>query len=157
MHNAHQEEHPRRECPRVKMILIVEDDPDIGQYLSLAISHETPYLSLLVTDSVRALEVVKHIRPNLFILDYRLSSMNGVELYDQLHLTAGLETIPAIIMSAGLPREQLENEIKQRQLVALPNPHNLDDLVQTLEQVFASAYQGAVTDRAGDSDAPSHH
>jgi len=60
-------------------------------------------------------------------------------------------------MSASLPREQLENEIKQRQLVALPNPHNLDDLVQTLAQVFASAYQGAVTDRAGDSDAPSHH
>ena len=157
MHNAHQEEHPRRECPRVKMILIVEDDPDIGQYLSLAISHETPYQSLLVTDSVRALEVVKHIRPNLFLLDYRLRCLNGVELYDQLHLTSGLETIPAIIMSASLPREQLENEIKQRQLVALPNPHNLDDLVQTLEQVFASALQGAVTDRAGGSDAPSHH
>ena len=157
MHNAHQEEHPRRECPRVKMILIVEDDPDIGQYLSLAISHETPYQSLLGTDSVRALEVVKHIRPNLFLLNYRLPSLNGIELYDQLHLTSGLETIPAIIMSAGLPREQLENEIKQRQLIALPNPHNLDDLVQTLEQVFASAYQGAVTDRAGDSDAPSHH
>src|ERR1700694_2938418 len=97
MYNAHQEEHPRRECPCVKMILIVEDDPGNGQYLSLAISHETRYLSLLVTDSVRALEVVKHIRPNLFILDYRLSSVNGVELYDQLHLTEGLETIPAII------------------------------------------------------------
>ena len=157
MHNAHQEEHPRRECPRVKMILIVEDDPDIGQYLSFAISHETPYQSLLVTDGVRALEVVKHIRPNLFLLDYRLPCLNGVGLYDQLHLTSGLETIPAIIMSASLPREQLENEIKRRQLVALPNPHNLDDLVQTLEQVFASAFQGAVTDRAGDSDAPSHH
>ena len=157
MHNAHQEEHPGRECSCVKMILIVEDDPDIGQYLSLAISLETPYQSLLVTDSVQALEVVKHNRPNLFLLDYRLPCLNGVELYDQLHLTSGLETIPAIIMSASLPREQLENEIKQRQLVALPNPHNLDDLVQTLEQVFASAYQGAVTDRAGDSDAPLHH
>ena len=77
---------------------------------------------------------------------YRLSSMNGVELYDQLHLTEGLETIPAIIMSAGLPREQLENEIKQRQLVVLPNPHDLDVLLQTIEQVFASAFQGTVTD-----------
>ena len=157
MHNAHQEEHPRRECPRVKMILIVEDDPGIGQYLSLAISHETPYQSLLVTDSVRALEVVKHIRPNLFLLDYRLRCLNGVELYDQLHLTEGLETIPAIIMSASLPHEKLENEIKQRQLVALPNPHDLDDLHQTIEQVFASSLQEAVTDRGGDSDAPSHH
>ena len=157
MHNAHQEEHPGREYACVKTILIVEDDPGIGQYLSLAISHETPYQSLLVTHSVRALEVVKHIRPNLFLLNYRLPCLNGVELYDQLHLTAGLETIPAIIMSAGLPQEQLENEIKQRQLVALPNPHDLDDLLQTLEQVFAPAYQGAVTDRGGDSDAPLHH
>src|ERR1700694_3188068 len=139
------------------MILIVEDDPGIGQYIFLTISRETPYQSLLVTDSVRALEVVKHIRPNLFILDYRLPSLSGVELYDQLHLTAGLETIPAIIMSAGLPREQLENEIKRRQLVALPNPHDLDDLLQTIEQVFAPAFQGTVADRGGDSDAPSHH
>lgn len=144
MHNARQVEHPGREYSSVKMILIIEDDPGIGQYISLAISHETPYLSLLVTDSVRALEVVKHIRPNLFILDYRLPFMNGVELYDQLHLRAGLETIPAIIMSAGLPQEQLENEIKQRHLVVLPKPHDLDNLLQTIEQV--SAFQGAVTD-----------
>lgn len=122
----------------MKTILIVEDDPGIGQYISLAISHETPYLALLVTDSVRALEVVKHIRPNLFILDYRLSSMNGVELYDQLHLTEGLETIPAIIMSASLPREQLENEIKQRQLVALPNFHDLDNLLSVPIPMLAS-------------------
>jgi CheY-like chemotaxis protein len=144
VHNARQVEHPGREYSSVKMVLIVEDDPGIGQYIFLAIFHETPYLSLLVTDSVRALEVVKHIRPNLFMLDYRLPSMNGVELYDQLHLTEGLETIPAIIMSAGLPREQLENEIKQRQLVVLPTPHDRDDLLQTVEQVFASAFQGAV-------------
>ena len=139
MHNAHQKEHPDRERSSVKTILIVEDDPGIGEYISLAISLETPYLPLLVTDSVRALEVVKHIKPNLFILDYHLPSMNGVELYDQLHLTEGLETIPAIIMSASLPHEQLENEIKQRHLVTLPNPHNLDELHQTIEQVFASA------------------
>jgi len=145
LHNVHQEEHPGREYSCVKMILIVEDDPGIGQYISLAISHETPYLSLLVTDSVRALEVVEHIRPNLFILDYHLYFMNGVELYDQLHLTKGLETIPAIIMSASLPQEQLENEIKQRNLVTLPNPHDLDDLLQTIEQVFASVLQGTVS------------
>jgi DNA-binding NtrC family response regulator len=157
VHNAHQEEHPGRECSCVKMILIVEDDPGIGQYIFLTISRETPYLSLLVTDSVRALEVVKHIRPNLFILDYRLSSVNGVELYDQLHLTEGLETIPAIIMSADLPREQLENEIKQRYLVALPNPHDRGGLLQTIEQVFASVSQGTVTDRGGGSGASSHH
>ena len=157
MHNAHQDEHPGREYSCVRTILIVEDDPGIGQYISLAISHETPYLPLLVTDSVRALEVVEHIRPNLFILDYHLSSMNGVELYDQLHLTEGLETIPAIIMSASLPHEQLENEIKQRHLVTLPNPHDLDDLLQTIGQVFASVLQGTVTDRGGDSDVPSQH
>jgi len=154
MYNSHQEEHPGRERSSVKTILIVEDTA-IGSYLVEAIQQETLYHPLLAVDSERALEVVKHIRPNLFILDYRLSCMNGVELYDQLHLTEGLETIPAIILSAGLPQEQLENEIKQRHLVTLPNPHNLDDLLQTIERVFASAVQGTVRDRGEDSDAPS--
>ena len=43
-----------------------------------------------------------------FLLDYHLSSMNGIEPYDRLHATEGLETIPAIIMSASLPQELLD-------------------------------------------------
>jgi CheY-like chemotaxis protein len=117
-------------------ILIVEDDADIGTYLVTAIQQETSYQPLLVTESQQALETVKHIKPDLFLLDYRLPESNGLDLYDQLHAMAGLEAIPAIIMSASLPEGRLEEEIKQRQLFALSNPHTLDELIETLHQAL---------------------
>lgn len=125
-----------REQHITRSILIVEDDADIGAYLVTAMKQETSYHPLLVTESQQALEAVKHIKPDLFLLDYRLSEGNGIELYDQLHTIAGLEAIPAIIMSASLPEVRLNEEIKQRQLFALPNPHTLDELIQTIEQAL---------------------
>ena len=121
----------------LKSILIVEDDANVGSYLIEAIRQESPYHSLLVVNSERALEVVKHIKPDLFLLDYHLSSMNGIELYDRLHATEGLEAIPAIIMSASLPQELLDKEIKQRHLTALPSPHELHALLATLQELLA--------------------
>src|ERR1700694_1009309 len=110
MHNTPQS---GRERSSVKTILIVADTA-IGSSLVETIQQETPYHPLLAVDSERALEVVKHIKPNLLLLNYSLSSsMNGIELYDQLHATGGREALPAILISACLPQEQLENEIKQ--------------------------------------------
>src|SRR6266851_879454 len=85
-----------------KTILIVEDDEDIGEFLTLVISQMTDKVVFVSTTSATALEVVRHIKPDLLLLDYRLDEMNGVELYDQIHTIEGFETVPAIVMSASL-------------------------------------------------------
>lgn len=121
-----------------KTILIVEDNPAMGSYLVEAILQETAYHPLLVGEGRRALEVVKQIRPNLFLLDYHLAGMNGIELYDHLHTTPGLEAIPAVMVSASLPRHVLETEIKQRNLPVINGPHELDDLLRMLHQCLDS-------------------
>ncbi len=120
-----------------KIILIVDDDADIGEYLEAAIQQETPYHTVLVVDSNEAVEAVKQFKPHLLLLDYHLSTMNGIELYDHLHATAGLESIPAIIMSASLPLQHLEDQIHERNIIALPNPHSVSDLLRTLEALLA--------------------
>ena len=120
-----------------KTILIVDDDADIGEYLEAAIQQETPYHTVLVVDSEEAVEAVKQLKPHLLLLDYHLSTMNGIELYDHLHATVGLEAIPAIIMSASLPLQRLEDQIHERNIIALPNPHNVSDLLRTLGALLA--------------------
>jgi CheY-like chemotaxis protein len=89
------------------------DDDSIGPLLVEALSEETPYKALLVTDGCQALRVASDIKPCLFITDYRLPRMNGIELYDRLHLAKELADTPAIIMSAYLPDE----EVAKRKLV----------------------------------------
>lgn len=117
----------------VKMILVVEDDAGIGSFLVQAITQETPYLALLVSDGLQALNAVANVKPSLFILDYQLPRMNGIELYDRLHTTKEMEHVPAIIISARLPRK----EIEERKIVGMNKPLELDDLLKTIEKLLA--------------------
>jgi CheY-like chemotaxis protein len=118
---------------QVKTILVVEDDIHIGEVLVQAISQETSFIAMLAQDGVEALKTVKGIKPNLFILDYQLPRMNGLELYDQLHATTGLEHVPAMMISAQLPVK----ELKKRNVKGMNKPLDLDEFLQTIELFLA--------------------
>jgi CheY-like chemotaxis protein len=61
--------------------------------------------------------------------------MNGLELYDQLHATPGLEAIPAILMTATR-LEALRPEIEKRQITAFEKPFDLDAFVLTVQRMI---------------------
>jgi DNA-binding response OmpR family regulator len=124
---------PTQENGVVKTIIVVEDDEDIGSFLVQAILQETNYQAMLLTDGFQCLKAVTSIKPNLFILDYHLPSMNGIELYDQLHTRKELEHVPAVVVSARLPRQ----DIDKRQIVGMNKPLELDDLLHTIERLLA--------------------
>lgn len=125
--------HPGGNHTAAKTILVVEDDDNIGTFLVEALSQETPYRAVLVTDGLEALKAVRNIKPSLFITDYRLPSMDGIELYDRLHALQELANTPIIIMSAYLP----EQEVQKRNLVSLSKPFELDDLLNAVNHLLA--------------------
>jgi len=116
---------------RAKVILMVEDDADIGFFLEQSIVQETFHQPLLVTSGFQALQAIHGIIPDLLLLDYQLPGMNGLELYDSLHAMKGLEEVPAIMMSARLPRQ----ELALRNIVGMSKPLDLDELLETIEQL----------------------
>ena len=67
-----------------KTILVVEDDEAIGSMLVDVLSLETSCQILLVTDAFQAMRVMRNLRPCLFITDYHLPQMDGIQLYDHL-------------------------------------------------------------------------
>jgi DNA-binding response OmpR family regulator len=127
-----QEQPSKEKDASVKTVLVVEDDTGIGTFLVQAILQETHHQALLVTDGFQAMKTVTNIKPSLFILDYQLPRMNGLELYDHLHATKGLEHIPALIISARLPR----HEIEKRKLASMSKPLELDDFLQAIEKLL---------------------
>ncbi len=116
-----------------KTILLVEDDVDIGEVFVQVITQETPYQAVLVADGIEALHAVADITPNLFILDYRLPYMNGLELYDRLRAIEALEKVPAIMMSADLPQQELH----KRKMLGIHKPIDLDEFLQVIEEILA--------------------
>src|SRR5215469_4576384 len=89
-------------------ILIVEDDADVGQFLQQLIEEDTPYHTVVIEDGQEALEQAPHVHPCLLLLDYKLPGINGLELYDRLQDIEELREVPAIMMSATLPTQELE-------------------------------------------------
>ena len=117
----------------IKTILVVEDDANMGEFFVQALQQETPYQSMLATDGFEALKIVRSIKPNLFVLDYQLPNMNGIELYDHLHATEELRNVPALFMSANAPVRELE----KRRVYYLKKPFDLEELLQKIDELLA--------------------
>jgi DNA-binding NtrC family response regulator len=117
------------------VILIVEDDEAIGDLLVQVLKSETPYLALLATDAAQALERVKAVKPNLFILDYHLPGIDGLELHDRLHAIEGLEEVPTLMISSHSPGRQA---MKQRQITFLKKPFELVDVLNSVEALLST-------------------
>lgn len=96
-----------RERTRRKRILIVEDDPILGDLLLEALQEEEEeaYEASHVLSGEMAQSILQTDAPALVLLDYHLPGMNGLELADWLRSREKLEHIPILLMSADTPQE----------------------------------------------------
>jgi DNA-binding response OmpR family regulator len=117
----------------MKIILVVEDDQEIGESLVDAIAQETPYKPYLATTAQQAFMFASILKPHLLLLDYILPDANGIELYDRLHAYKNLAGIPTLIMSGNVPYW----ETQKRQLSYLRKPFRLDELIDAINKLIA--------------------
>ncbi len=116
-----------------KVILLVSHDETNTLLLMQQISHERSYRIFHASDSYAALKFTQYFKPNLFILDHCLPSLNGIELYDRLRLRKELQGVPALLMSMSpLPSA----EMAQRQLAGVCKPFDFPDLLQKIDTLL---------------------
>ncbi len=116
-----------------KTILLIEDHAIFSMIIKRAIEQDTSYHVVYLTDGSAIHEVIKEYKPHLLVLDYELPGKNGIELYDLVRTIEGCEHIPAIMVSAELPQQ----EMAQRNIVGLQKPCRTSELIQKVEQLLA--------------------
>ena len=119
-------------APKLKTILVVGDDEGIGAFLVTTLMMETNYRALLATTSVQALEIVKTVMPDLFLLDYQLPGMDGLELADCLQALETFKHLPILLMSANLPKRARE----MQHISFIEKPFDLDELLQRVASLL---------------------
>ena len=117
----------------VRTIMVVEHDPSQGESITQHFSCKPHHYAKLMTSAAAALNFVKHIKPNLFVLEYHLPDMDGLALYELLHATKELASIPAIVFGVPLPT-QARAVTKTQRLILLSTPIDLEGLRRDIVQ-----------------------
>src|SRR4051812_6950217 len=104
-------------------ILIVEDDPDIRQFLHLALTSEGLPVST-VGDGYAAVSEAMDRQPSLVILDMNLPTLDGETVAGAVELAYG-RSAPVILIS-GDPNV-VERTRRTRAAAFLRKPFDLDD------------------------------
>ncbi len=116
-------------------VLVVEDDPSIGDMLLALLSAEG-YRAELAGDGGRALDLVRDHRPDLITLDLSLPNVDGIEVLDQLSIN-GAVSVPIVVVSAYT--ERLAERHRRRAAAVVPKPFEIDRLLDSISTALAPA------------------
>lgn len=115
-----------------KFILVVEDDVDIVTMLEYSFNLLSDFYMIPVRSGSQALRLVQSIKPDFFLLDYRLPDMDGIELYAHLRSQQEYANVPVLFMSAHPSPDFFE----KLHLAYLKKPFALQDLFRTIQEML---------------------
>lgn len=81
-------------------LLHVDDDADILELAKMSLELMDDIEVVDCVSGEEALSTVEEFKPDVFLLDVMMPSMSGPETLEKLRQVPGLETVPAIFMTA---------------------------------------------------------
>jgi two-component system alkaline phosphatase synthesis response regulator PhoP len=119
---------------RTRVVLVVEDDRPIGELLAAIINDEDGYLAIHLSRPTQALEALREVKPDLFVLDVSLPGMSGLELYDRIKRDERLRDVP-VVFETALSRDY-RDEFKRRGIkTIIEKPFDVNDIVKTVHKL----------------------
>jgi DNA-binding response OmpR family regulator len=107
-------------------ILVVDDEPDIVDFLTTVLEDEG-YRTDKARDGVEALEKIDEFQPALVILDLMMPRMNGFEVLDALRRKTHRPSV--IVLSAKSTHGDILDALERGADDFVPKPFDLEDLL----------------------------
>jgi two-component system CheB/CheR fusion protein len=123
---------PHHTVPRTGVILLVEDDPEVREFLQLYLQEEG-HIAAATRDAHTALDLVSRgtVRPDLIIADYNLpNGLDGLQLALRLRESARSE-IPVVILTGDISTDAMQR-IAEQHVLHLTKPVKLDALTKVI-------------------------
>jgi len=124
--------HPETQDSSHKLVLLIEDNEVTTAILRQMLAEDSTYRVQHASDAETAWQLLSDFKPDIILLDYDLPGMNGIELYDRLHISDSFCAIPVLVMGVTLPVKALE----QRQVPFLYKPFESETLRSRIEELL---------------------
>jgi len=112
-------------------ILIVDDELAIVEELTDILSDEG-YDVLIAHNGVDAIDIFKHNRVDLVLLDIKLPKLGGVEAFPMMKKIK--PNVPVIIITGTFAKELAEQTIRKGAKDVLYKPFSVEDLITTIKR-----------------------
>lgn len=116
----------------MKRILILEDDPDIGDIVEMALSPQ--YITLLRKNDTDLLEHFSSFKPDLLLIDNSIGQFQASVIINEIQGAENYEPIPFILFSGHEDIKALAQQIGAT--AYLQKPFKLAQLRQCIEDVL---------------------
>lgn len=114
--------------PGSPAVLVVEDDPDLGEAM-VQFLHDEGLTAVLAQDGDQAMRMVDDLQPRVMVLDLMMPRRDGFSVLRELRADGRLAALPVIVVTAifGLSERLYATELGAADY--LTKPFELDDLV----------------------------
>jgi CheY-like chemotaxis protein len=116
---------------RERLVLVIDDDPDILQTLALCLSTEG-YGVLMASNGQEALELLRREKPAVILLDLMMPVMDGWQFIDEMD-QRGWRKAPILILSADRAVQGHASRLHADAFLA--KPFDLDELLGKVSQL----------------------
>lgn len=119
------------------VVLVVDDDVLARQLIARALDLKA-YELHFAGDGIAALSQLRHMRPDVILMDVRMPGLDGVSLTQRLKAEPELACIPVILMTGDSSRETLASSIDVGAAAFLLKPYTRESLTAKVEKVLGS-------------------
>jgi DNA-binding response OmpR family regulator len=121
-------------------VLVVEDDPDLGDTIVTFLKEEG-LEAKLARDGDQAMRMVDQLSPSAMILDLMMPRRDGFSVLRELRADGRIANLPVIVVTAifGLSERLYATELGAADYVT--KPFELDELLERVRNVLASRHE----------------
>jgi len=122
---------------RRQLVLVVEDDPDLGDTIVTFLKEEG-LDAKLARDGDQAMRLLDQLNPSAMILDLMMPRRDGFSVLRELRADGRIGNLPVIVVTAifGLSERLYATELGAADYVT--KPFELDELLERVRNVLAS-------------------
>jgi signal transduction histidine kinase/CheY-like chemotaxis protein len=123
---------------RVEHILIVDDDPQLGELISrMALAAPQRYTVDVACGGGEGLERMRERRPDLILLDYMMPEITGLSVVEIMRSDETLRSIPVVMITArDMPGEELQFSSRSRIVLDCPNGLTFSEVLNCVQALL---------------------